>query len=214
MPTSAGWRYDHDHGEWRCVEAATASTEQPVVGLDRPLRLATLNCLHDLAQDELLQHAIRYEAICRELQALDADLIGLNEVTTSLLDRVLQADWVRRSYTVSAASHEALCSDGRFGNLLLSRIPPVSVTYIDHQPADGRRSHAMALSIRSGGDARCVVVCSTHLKAFPWLMEGRRRMQLQHLTAALTTTDPESSRPDACVYHAGDEQPDALQPVD
>lgn len=183
---------------------ADASTKP--VGLGRPLRLATLNCLHDRSQGELLQHKIRHEAICRELVALDADAIGLNEVTRPLLERVLQEEWVRNGYTVSVVPDDTRCSHvstllgGRsFGNVLLSKIPPLSVEYIN-QPGENRHSHVMSLCLcdPQGGRPLRVAVCSTHLTAFPWLMEGRRKMQLEHLTSALTTGS-DSGCFDVCV---------------
>mmetsp|Transcript_35979 Transcript_35979/g.115765 ORF Transcript_35979/g.115765 Transcript_35979/m.115765 type:complete len:253 (+) Transcript_35979:214-972(+) len=38
-----------------------------------------------------------------------------------------------------------------------------------------------------GGGARRVAVCSTHLTACPWLMEGRRKLQLEQLAAAVVS---------------------------
>ena len=135
------------------------------------------------------------DAICRELAALDADVIGLNEVTQTLLQRVLREEWVRRSYTVSAVPDDERCShlsalvEGAHGNVLLSKIPPVSVEYLD-QLSGKVQSHVMALRIQlpDGSRPLNIAVCSTHLTAFPWLMEGRRKRQLEHLTSALTAT--------------------------
>jgi len=166
------------------------------VALGRPLRVATLNCLHDLKQDELLQHSVRHDAILAELRALDADAIGLNEVTPTCLERVLREEFVRASYTVSVVPDDPRCSHvstvlggSALGNVLLSKIPPEFVQYID-QPltGDGRHSHVMSLCLcdAPGGRPLHVALCSTHLTAFPWLMEGRRRTQLGIITSALT----------------------------
>jgi len=178
---------------------------EPVV-LGRPLRLATLNCLHDLSLADVLQHEVRHESICQELASLDADIIGLNEVTIPLLERLLREEWIRSRYTASVALDDARCGHistligGAFGNLLLSRIRPAYVEYID-QPGDGRQAHVMRLHLRGrGGELLCVSVCSTHLTAFPWLMEGRRKVQLAHLTSALTRS--QSSCCSASAHHA------------
>ena len=109
-----GFRFDDDKSRW-----VHASSEAASDVLGRPLRLATLNCLHDHGDAELLQHERRYDAILRELKTLDADVIGLNEVTRTLLERVLREPWVRRSYTASAITKP----ESSFGNLLLSRHP-------------------------------------------------------------------------------------------
>lgn len=211
----AGWRFSREHGEWQAVP----SPSTPASLTDRrPLRFATLNVLHDNAQPELLQHDIRQDAICAELASVQPDVIGLNEVTQRLLERLLREDWVRDGYTVSAVPGDVRCShvttvQGPFGNLLLSKIPPVSVAYVE-QPGDGRHSHVMTLLLHDerpqGGRPRRVAVCSTHLTACPWLMEGRRKRQLEVLTAALAPAatwpgvepkgdDGRDAAPDACV---------------
>ena len=86
---SAGWRFSRDDSAWAPVEAEAAA---PATPLTWPLRLATLNCLHDLKDADVLQHDVRYAAICDELRALDADVIGLNEVTRTLLERLEQPE--------------------------------------------------------------------------------------------------------------------------
>ena len=60
----------------------------------------------------------------------------------------------------------------------------VTIDYIE-QPGDGRHSHVATLDLSIGGRQLKVAVCSTHLTAFPYLMESRRMAQLAHLTSAL-----------------------------
>ena len=92
----AGWRYSGDLKRWVCAPRISSSS----VTLDRPLSLATLNCLHDLGNFNLLNHPVRHESIMRELSALDCDVIGLNEVMGASL-------WRRasRSRSKSSANH-------------------------------------------------------------------------------------------------------------
>ena len=197
---AAGWRFSRDHDKWARVDAADA---EPVGSLGT-IRLATFNCLHDWTLGDVLQHEVRHDAICQELAALNADVIGLNEVTRSLLERVLREEWVRSRYTVSAVPEDARCnhllsvlpSAGAMGNILLSKIPPSSVNYID-QIGDGRHSHVMTLCLADpqGGRPLRLAVSSSHLTACPWLMEGRRKVQLEHITSAML----ESTDIDACV---------------
>jgi endonuclease/exonuclease/phosphatase family metal-dependent hydrolase len=136
---NAGFNFSRDRGDWVAVAlSADALTGTEPVDLGRPLRLATLNCLHDIGNAErllLLQHCVRYDAILRELLEVDADIIGLNEVTVTLLKRLLEEEWVRDNYTASAIPDDGRCScvsstvtgSTAFGNLLLSRIKPISV---------------------------------------------------------------------------------------
>jgi len=189
----AGWRFSRERGAW--LPSAACEEDAPVV-LDRPLRLATLNVLHDNTLGEVLHHEVRYDAICTELATLDADVIGLNECTVRFLERVLREEWVRDRYTVSAVADDATCAhvvstavDAALGNLLLSRLRPSTCRWLE-QPGDGRHSHAMTFYLSGGGvggGARRVAVCSTHLTACPWLMEGRRKLQLEQLAAAVVS---------------------------
>lgn len=190
-PTSGGWRFSREERRWVFAEPAL-STVPATFG--RPLRLATLNCLHDQTLPEVLHHEVRHAAICRELRELEADVIGLNEVTRSLLERLLSEPWVRDSYTVSAVPDDERCShvsavlDGCFGNMLLSKVAPISVEYLG-QPGDGRHAHVMTLGLcapQSRTPLR-LSVCSVHLTASPWLMEGRRQSQLRQHALALAT---------------------------
>ena len=200
MP-GAGWRFSRAQGQWTLIEADTVKP----LPHGNPLRLATLNCLHDLSQPELLQHEIRHEAILRELASLDVDVIGLNEVTKTLLERILNSEWVRNRYTVSAVPEDECCehlssvTDGTFGNLLLSKIAPVSVDFVK-QPGDGRHTHVMTLRLSDPRDQPLhIAVCAAHLTAAPWVMEGRRRKQLHCVTDALTAGSGSGGSFDACV---------------
>ena len=191
---SAGWRFSRDDSAWAPVEAEAAA---PATPLTRPLRLATLNCLHDLKDADLLQHDVRYAAICDELRALDADVIGLNEVTRTLLERLLAQPWVRAHYTASAVPEDCRCAHlsavggTTFGNLLLSRLAPTSVAYLE-QPGDGRHAHVIELHLApaQGGAPLHVAVCSALLTACPWLMESRRKLQLAAISSALAAVTP------------------------
>ena len=85
-PNSAGWTFNHAQGRWVAVEAGASGARPPAPlgpGAPHALRLATLSCLHDISDPELLEHETRQDAIFRELGAPDADAIGPNEVTHS-----------------------------------------------------------------------------------------------------------------------------------
>jgi len=118
------------------------------------------------------------------------------QVTLTLLNTILETPWVRSRYTVSVVPGEEACcnhistlQEGNFGNLLLSKIAPVAVDFIDQ--LGGRHSHMFTLDLCVGGRKQSVAVCSTHLTACPWLMEGRRRKQLAQVTSAIEATGPD-----------------------
>ena len=60
---------------------------------------------------EALQHQVRQEAIIDELMQLDADVIGLNEVTATFLARLLSEERTRSAYTVSAVLDDPACQE-------------------------------------------------------------------------------------------------------
>ena len=85
-------------------------TDERPIAVDGPLRCATLNVLHDNANADVLFHEVRYQAICKELQSLNAHIIGLNEVTRNFLRRLLEEDWVRKDYVLSAILDHSECA--------------------------------------------------------------------------------------------------------
>jgi len=203
--TQGAWEFDFDAGRW---ELAEAQTTNPV--LEEPLRLATLNVLFDTKLrggepmlPEVLQHDIRYDAICKELGSLGAHIIGLNEVTHTMLEKLLQQEWVRKDYRVSAVPYDPRCTDlsavKSFGNVMLSRLNVISVEHI-RSPAvlgEAREFPVMTLRIASCGDTpKTIAIASAHLIAFPYLNEGRRAQQLQALTSELARS---SRGLDGCV---------------
>lgn len=196
----AGWVWDPRLARW---SRAVALAEP--LALKRPLRAATLNVLYDKGDDDKLHFAIRYSAICAQLAALDADVIGLNEVTPRLLARLLQEAWVRELYTVSAVLDDPCCANlsavlggAAHGNVLLSKIRPAAVKYF--MPSSGRRKefHAMSFNLcRShGAPSFRAALVSIHLPALPWVHEHKRRAELAGLTAELATT---TQGLDACI---------------
>ena len=167
-----GWRFDPQSATWA---RARGGESVPAASSDAPLRLATLNGLHDLELAEVLQHDVRYAAALRELGALDADIIGLNEVTPTFLERLQRETWVRRDYFLSAVLGEACCAQlsttTRFGNVLLSKTPPLCVEHLGLGPSGwdptgrgGREAHAATFLV--GPSTRLTVVSvSVHLSA-------------------------------------------------
>ena len=160
--------------------------------LDRPLRLATLNVLFDKPSTEaVLLHEARFDAICAELSSLDADIIGLNEVTLRFTQKLLSLNWVRETYVVSAVPGDRQCQDlaavrgpPSFGNLLLSRIPLLSLEYI---PLRRREVHVAALEVSRGAGLPPLrlAVASAHLISFPFFKERQRRDELRSLAEVL-----------------------------
>ena len=184
----AGWSFDFSRAQWQ-----PAQSNGPVV-LEGPLRLATLNVLFDTPGTEaVLLHEARFEAICAELCSIDAHIIGLNEVTLRFVQKLLSQQWVRETYFVSAvpAIADPQCKDlaavrapPSFGNLLLSRIPLVSLEYI---PLRRREVHLATVHVSRGASLPPLrlAVASAHLMAFPFFKERQRSKELRTVAEQL-----------------------------
>lgn len=198
--SGAGWSFDFSTKKWTEQPVRSNGGDAYVLQAGRSLRCATLNVLCDMGKPHVLHHDIRYEYICKELGSLDADLIGLNEVTPRFLERLLQKDWVRNQYTTSIAPSDPKCENlavnKHFGNVVLSRIPPVKVEYRTCVGKE-REFHVVTLRI-SSHDRRSpvdVAVTSAHLVSLPWVNEQQRKVQLNSLTDALI----KESNLDSCI---------------
>ena len=197
-----GFRFDSSSQRWTKRQGQPKNASPTIVA--GPLRCATLNVLHDRALHGILFHDIRYKTICEELQSLDAHVIGLNEVTPTFLERLLGYDWVREKYSVTVVCDHPDCTDlaaahgqSGFGNILLSRIHPVSVEYI---PCPGRQREfhvvSLCLTPEAGVKPIIVAVASVHFKAFPWINESQRKFELGALATELTASGRNF---DACI---------------
>eukprot|EP00667_Euglena_gracilis_P004507 EG_transcript_4534 len=80
----------------------------------------TLNILFDFYYQELIYSTERYAAILEALRSIEADVIGLQEVTPSFVEMLMQQPWVQQAYFVSEVSSVSIQP---FGQLVLSRLP-------------------------------------------------------------------------------------------
>jgi poly(A) polymerase len=108
----APWRYES--GAWR------PASEVPDVAPGERLRVLTWNVLFDRFKPEAIHTARRMPVLLDLLERADADLIGLQEVTPSFLQALLETRWAR-GYWLSEGPSAATVSPS--GQLLLSRLP-------------------------------------------------------------------------------------------
>lgn len=99
-------------GEWEAAPAPTA----PHPG--RSLRLLTWNIYFGGHQFEE-----RRDALFAHLERLDPDVVALQEVIPELLTPLLEQEWVRRRYHVGLQLDDHYEPIGRYGVILLSRVP-------------------------------------------------------------------------------------------
>ena len=138
----------------------------------------------------MLDHLPTPLCLTAQLESLDADIVGLNEVTSVFLKKAMATPWIRERYYLSVVLGSLSCKrlstvrgGGSFGNLIMSKLPLDYVEYVNS--GSGRHSHAAQFTLGS----HKVKVCSTHLIAAPYINEGKRKRELQRLTASLGMHD-------------------------
>ncbi|WP_175409265.1 poly(A) polymerase [Streptomyces sp. TRM64462] len=108
--------YAWEGGAWRPATGPRGAAATPA-----GLRVVTWNTLWDRYDSERIDTARRRPLLLDALRDADADVIALQEAEPELLRMLLDADWVRRDYTLGtdpAGPDVADC-----GLLLLSRVP-------------------------------------------------------------------------------------------
>lgn len=97
-------------------------------GGGQPSRQSTLKALTwnvlrtDAFQADFL-HELRIPALIQQLEAADADVLALQEVTKPFLDMLLRQDWVRENYYL--AGPPEMLQGQKLRELLLSKLPPM-----------------------------------------------------------------------------------------
>eukprot|EP01129_Flabellula_baltica_P007065 TRINITY_DN2712_c0_g1_i2.p1 TRINITY_DN2712_c0_g1~~TRINITY_DN2712_c0_g1_i2.p1 ORF type:complete len:416 (-),score=98.65 TRINITY_DN2712_c0_g1_i2:428-1675(-) len=108
--------YKFEDSEWK--ETAIPSENIDV----ESLKVITWNILFDIYDKELIHTEERYPRILELLSSIDADIIGLEEVTQKFLVMILREKWVQENYYVSE-SFQYGTTIKPYGQLLLSKIP-------------------------------------------------------------------------------------------
>jgi poly(A) polymerase len=130
------------------------------------LRVATLNVLNDAFQPELLATERRFPVLARFLGSLDADLLGLSEVTPALHRLLLAQGWVD-FYHVSDREGASVRPHGQ---LLLSRWPLRSAAVL---PLTATR-RVLCCDVQAPGGLLRVLVVHLVSNATPGAEQQRR----------------------------------------
>ncbi|MFI6083199.1 poly(A) polymerase [Streptomyces sp. NPDC051217] len=167
--------YAYEGGEW--VPASVTSVPAPA-----SLRVLTWNTLWDRYDSDRVDTAARRPLLLAALAESGADVIALQEVEVDLLAMLLNAPWVRASYTLGTDP------DGRdvddTGLLLLSRLPVREAG----RHALGPHKAVTALTVETASGP--LVVAATHLSS-DHSKDGpaRRRGELASLAEGLGGID-------------------------
>ncbi|MFF2942363.1 poly(A) polymerase [Streptomyces niveus] len=169
---TAGTPYVYGSEGWR--PARGGPSPSPVCSL----RVLTWNTLWDRYDSDRVRTADRRPMLLAALAESDADVIALQEVELDLLAMLLNAPWVRASYTVSSDPRGREVDDN--GLLLLSRLP---VRESGHHVL-GSHKAVTALTVETATGP--LVVAATHLSS-DHSKDGaeRRRNELAALAEGL-----------------------------
>ncbi|WP_405441254.1 poly(A) polymerase [Streptomyces niveus] len=173
---TAGTPYVYGSEGWRPAQGGPSPS--PVGSL----RVLTWNTLWDRYDSDRVRTAERRPLLLAALEESDADIIALQEVERELLVMLLNAPWVRASYTVGSAPDGRDVDDN--GLLLLSRLP---VREAGHHVL-GSHKAVTALTVETA--AGPLVVAATHLSS-DHSKDGadRRRNELASLAEGLGGID-------------------------
>lgn len=160
---------------------------RPARGVPSPspagsIRVLTWNTLWDRYDSDRVRTAERRPLLLAALRDSDADVIALQEVERDLLAMLLNAPWVRASYTVGSDPRGREVDDN--GLLLLSRLPVREAGH--HALAPHKAVTAFTVETAAGP----LVVAATHLSS-DHSADGaaRRRGELAALAEGLGGVD-------------------------
>ncbi|WP_405822394.1 RNA repair domain-containing protein [Streptomyces sp. NBC_00838] len=160
---------------------------RPARGVPSPspagsIRVLTWNTLWDRYDSDRVRTAERRPLLLAALRDSDADVIALQEVERDLLAMLLNAPWVRASYTVGSDPRGREVDDN--GLLLLSRLPVREAGH--HALAPHKAVTALTVETAAGP----LVVAATHLSS-DHSADGaaRRRGELAALAEGLGGVD-------------------------
>jgi endonuclease/exonuclease/phosphatase family metal-dependent hydrolase len=187
------YRFDKTSNQWvQCDE-----DQIPQVELPKTIRLAThnvlksVNALFELVINSKKRFAKQYTL----LEELDADVIGLNEVTPLYLQGIMELDWVREKYYLSdvtsdnakfSANGSVYYSGSSMGNLILSKYPIDELCKFSFSNSVGCSRNVIIASLFS----EKLVVCSAHITAYVQYQEARK-LQLKQLRESLDQSFPD-----------------------
>ena len=171
-----------EEGVWVVVETPAAASELTT------FRVLTWNVLFDLFDGEHLEPAARQERLLEHLEALQPEVIALQEVTPRLVAALTEKPWVRERYTLT----EGPAAEGvtPYGVLLLSRVPLNRVA--EHRFTRDKRILVAELTLAASPVAVAVVHFTSDRAQNGSAIRGRER----HVLLDLVLTAPEWSTHD------------------
>ena len=157
-----------DGTEW----AESPAPATPPVALPDPLRLATFNILADCfpwTVELAIASARRTEALIQRIEALNATILALNEVTPHCLGLLMQSAFVRAKYHVTELPPNPEGCAQPHGCVILSQLPISHCCVLDLGRGFSRLGPVVAtFEVAPSVDSLAVrfMVCAMHTKAY------------------------------------------------
>lgn len=149
--------YVYSSSKKRWKHYLTHPSESSVGKEPERLSIVSYNVLQDTYQPERIASHIRYPAICRILRNSRADVIALQEVTSTFLEHILQKEWVQNSYFSSESLRASTVQP--YGQIVLSK-HPINKLWVHYFTQDKR---ALFAELNIHGNT--VVICVVHLSS-------------------------------------------------
>ncbi|CAF1375509.1 unnamed protein product [Rotaria sordida] len=163
------------------VNIAT-NVENTVPKINEPIRIATLNILADCFPwfiEMAIRSAERYEWLCNGIINLNPTIIGLNEVTSTALQRLQECSFIRENYFITEMfdGNNNDNTNLRFPHwcVILSKLPLIEVFAIS---VSGRKREAIVGKVQLGSTIEtCVYICAHHATPYKKIQNTQLRAQ-------------------------------------
>ncbi|UJR07417.1 hypothetical protein I4U23_011703 [Adineta vaga] len=163
--------------QWITFNASSNINEEKTT--NETIRIATLNILADCFPwfiETVVRSSERLEWLCNGIINLNPTILGLNEVSPNVLQRLQQCPFIRENYFITECFDEnadGKCVNGLLlphGCILLSKLPFYEVFAV---PFTGKRREAVIGKVQFGKDF--VYFCTHHTTA----RQGTKNAQLR-----------------------------------
>ena len=126
---------------------------------------------------------VRASKIIQYLKVLNADIIGLQEVTPKFLQKLVKYNWVKDNYYLSEITGRSFCG---YGNILMTKLQPTGIFCRPLESKMGRNLIFAEFRLASSfGNVSILRIGVVHLESLDKNIEIRK-LQLQQIANSLT----------------------------
>ncbi|CAF1173257.1 unnamed protein product [Didymodactylos carnosus] len=177
--------------EFRSSVNIATNVENTVPKVNEPIRISTFNILADCFPwfvEMAIRSVERYEWLCNGIINLNPTIIGLNEVTSTALQRLQECSFIRENYFITETydenNNDNTSQMKNFPNtkllfphvcVILSKLPLIEVFALS---VSGRKREAIVGKVQLGSTIEtCVYICAHHATPYQTVKNAQLRAQ-------------------------------------